>query len=136
MFFKKPFFGSTVPLILLLLNTPLWAQDGGGQQQPGFGGLLVPLVLTILIIYFLMIRPQQKKLKQHQQLLEQLKPGEEVLTNAGIYGKIHQLHDQTVILEIANNVRVKFLKSQIAGPAKETQAASGQTQGINNPSSN
>ena len=63
-----------------------------------------------------MIRPQSKKQKDHQSMLGQLKRGDEVITTGGMIGKIHTVSDTVVTLEIAQNVRVRVLKGQIAGP--------------------
>ena len=66
------------------------------------------------VIYFLMIRPQQKKMKEQQAMMSQLKQGDEVLTNSGILGKITGVTDKVVTVEVADNVRVKMLKSQVS----------------------
>ena len=76
-------------------------------------GALVPFGLMFVVIYFLMIRPQQKKQKEQQDMLGGLKAGDEVATNSGILGKIVGLTDKVVTLEVADKVRVKFLKSQV-----------------------
>jgi preprotein translocase subunit YajC len=114
-------------LLLSVYLIPLMslAQDKGGApagQPPGMGGMMVPLILTFVIMYFLMIRPQQKKQKEHQKTLSELKPGEQVVTNSGIFGKIHMITDRVITLEVANNVRIKILKNQVAGRAETEQA--------------
>lgn len=86
----------------------------GAQQQPGIVGMLVPFAAMFAVIYFLMIRPQQKKMKEQQEMLGALKQGDEVLTTSGMLGKITGMTEKVVTLEIADNVRVKMLKSQIA----------------------
>lgn len=86
------------------------AQPGGGLS------LLLPMVLVFVIFYFLVIRPQQKQAKKHQEYLHGLKVGDEVITNAGIYGKIEDIDERSVRLEVARDVRIRVLKSQIAGP--------------------
>lgn len=87
------------------------------QGQPGAGfGFLLPMVLVFVIFYFLVIRPQQKQAKKHQEYLNALKVGDEVVTNAGIFGKIEDIDDRSVRLEVARDVRIRVLKSQIAGP--------------------
>lgn len=82
--------------------------------QPSTLGMLLPFVLMFGVFYFLMIRPQQKKLKDHESLVSSLQKGEEVITNAGIFGKIHGIADKFITLEVDNNVRIKVLKNQIA----------------------
>ena len=87
---------------------------GPAAQQPGFGSMMVPFLAMFGIIYFLMIRPQQKKLKEQQALLTSLKHGDEILTNSGILGKVTGITDKVVTVEVADNVRVKMLKSQVS----------------------
>ena len=82
--------------------------------QPSTLGMLLPFALMFAVFYFLMIRPQQKKMKDHETLVSGLQKGEEVITNAGIFGKIHGIADKFITLEVDNNVRIKVLKNQIA----------------------
>ncbi len=86
---------------------------GGG----GGGGMtsLFPLIAIFAIFYFLLIRPQQRKAKTHKIMLERLKKGDQVMTAGGMYGKITALADNIVTLEIAEKVRVKVSRNQIAG---------------------
>lgn len=95
------------------------------QTGPGFGGpgtlmSLIPLVLVFMIFYFLLIRPQQKKAKEHREMLAKLKKNDDVITSGGMYGKVVNLNekDSTVTLEIAPNVRIKFSRPQIASVVK------------------
>jgi preprotein translocase subunit YajC len=67
------------------------------------------------ILYFVMIRPQQKQMKEHRDLIAALKKGDEVVTQGGIFGKIYAVTDKVVTLEIANGVRVRILKSSVQG---------------------
>lgn len=87
--------------------------------QPGFMSMLFPFLLMFGIVYFLMIRPQQKKMKQHQQLLTGLSRGDDVVTASGLLGKVTGIADKVVTLEIAQNVRVKMLKNQITQIVKD-----------------
>lgn len=87
-------------------------QPGGGGQ--GLFGSLVPLILIFVIFYFLLIRPQQKKAKEHRKMIENLKKGDKVITSGGVYGVIEAISTNTVTLKIAENVRVKFGKAYIA----------------------
>ena len=75
--------------------------------------MFLPMVLVFVLFYFLLIRPQSKQRKQHQELVNNLKKGDEVITAAGIYGKIHGVADNIVTVEIADNVRIKMDKQQI-----------------------
>ncbi len=73
----------------------------------------LPFVLIFVVIYFLMIRPQQKKVKEHDQMMSTLQKGEEVITRSGIIGKIHGIADKFITLEVDHNVRIKIVKNQI-----------------------
>ena len=103
------------------------------QAAPGLGGpgqmlSFLPLILVFVIFYFLLIRPQQKKAKQHQEMLGRLKKNDEVMTSGGIYGKVVALTDQVVTLEVASNVRLRVNRPNISavltaekGPGKEAK---------------
>ena len=92
----------------------------GGQGNPIMAFL--PLIIIFLIFYFLLIRPQQKKQKQHQEFLKSLKQGDEVITSGGIIGRIASLSENIVSLEVAPNVVIRVARSQIAGrPTAETK---------------
>jgi preprotein translocase subunit YajC len=93
-----------------------WAQDGaqGGGGPLGSIGSFLPLILIFVIFYFLLIRPQQKRTKEHRQMLEAIKKGDKVVTSGGIYGLVEAVGPNTVTLKIAENVKVKFGKSYIA----------------------
>src|ERR687895_2338600 len=89
------------------------------QTAPGIGGpgqmlSFLPLVLIFVVFYFLLIRPQQKKAKQHQEMLGKLKKNDEVMTSGGIYGKVVSLADHVVTLEVAPNVRIRVNRPQIS----------------------
>ena len=101
--------------------TEAYAQSSGGTG--GMGGTLVqflPFILIFVIFYFLLIRPQQKQRKQHQQLLDNLKTGDKVVTASGIYASIVKLGDERVTLEIAPKVNVQIDRSQIARISDES----------------
>jgi preprotein translocase subunit YajC len=82
---------------------------GGGTEQIGF------LLLMFAVLYFVMIRPQQKRAKQHEQMLADLKKGDIVRTNGGIRGEVTALDERDVTIEIADRTRVKVLRSHVAG---------------------
>ncbi len=90
-------------------------QPQGSSPQDALVSTLFLIVPMILIFYFLLIRPQTKQAKQHREFLAGLKRGDKVITASGIYGKIVQIADEFVILEIADKVRIKMAKSQISG---------------------
>ncbi len=85
----------------------------------------VPLVLIFIVFYFLLVRPQQKKLKEHQKTLGQLKNGDKVQTSSGIFGVIKSINDKENIveLEIASDVIIKVLKQSIADVTKKKTPA-------------
>lgn len=87
------------------------AGAGGAQGLMSF----LPLVLIFVVFYFLLIRPQQKKAKDHQEFIANLKKGDEVLTSGGLQGKITGLTERVATLEIAENVRVKIARAYILG---------------------
>jgi len=91
---------------------------GGGGQGSSIMSFL-PIILIFVIFYFLLIRPQQKRSKEHRTLLANIKTGEYVLTSGGIYGKITGIKDNIITLEISDKVRVKINRGNIAGVVKQ-----------------
>ena len=90
---------------------------GGGEvPPPGCGdlGSMLPFFVIIAIFYFLLIRPQSKRQKKHDELVQSLNKGDRVITNSGMYGRIINVEDHTLILEIAKNTEIKILKNQVA----------------------
>ncbi len=98
------------------------AQLGGGAGSSPYSTLFF-IGGIFLIMYFLMIRPQQKQMKDHRALVSALKKGDDVVTQGGMFGKIHAVTDKVVTLEIANGVRVRVLKSSIQGKTQLTEEA-------------
>ena len=92
------------------------APSGGGGAENSLIAFL-PMILIFGVFYFLMIRPQQKKAKEHKALLDNLKKGDAVITQGGLYGKVTSVSDAFLILEIADKVRVKVSRGHIAGLA-------------------
>ncbi len=87
-----------------------------------FGNQWFLLIAMIAIFYFLMIRPQRKRQKEIDNFRKGLQPGQEVVTSGGIYGKIKEINDNVVLLEVAHNVNIKVDKSTIfANPAASQQ---------------
>lgn len=85
------------------------------QAQPSIFEMFLPLIFIFVIFYFLIIRPQSKKMKEQDKMLSELKRGDDVVTSSGILGRIEGLTDVVVTLEIADGVRIKVLRKQIAG---------------------
>lgn len=90
------------------------APQGAQGQGGGLMGFL-PIILIFVIFYFLMIRPQQKKAKEHKAMLDSLKKGDKVITSGGIYGLIEEVRPNTITLKVAENVKIKFGRGYIAG---------------------
>ncbi len=82
----------------------------------------LPLILLFAVFYFLLIRPQQKRAKQHKTFMENLKRGDTVITSGGLYGKITGITDEAITMEIAEKVRVKVSKSAVVDYVKGEQA--------------
>jgi preprotein translocase subunit YajC len=90
-----------------------YAQAAGGGAQSMMGTLLLP-VLLLVVFYFLLIRPQNKRAKEQRDMLSKVAAGDEVATSGGILGKVVEVGDQFVTLEIADQVNIKLQKFQIA----------------------
>lgn len=93
--------------------TPAYAEAAAGSD----GGLasLIPLLLIMVIFYFLLIRPQQKKLKEHRNLVDALQKGDKVLTGGGVFGKVTEVKDDIVKVEIATGVVIQVKRDTVAG---------------------
>jgi preprotein translocase subunit YajC len=106
-----------------MLTSPAYA-----QAAPGGGGDLfvsiLPLLLIFVVFYFLLIRPQQQKVKAHRQMIENIKKGDQVVTGGGIIGRVTRVEpDSTLLVEIASNVQVKVAKGTIADVLNKPQPA-------------
>lgn len=95
----------------------------GGEGGGGFS-TFIPLILMFVIFYFLLIRPQQKKTKEHRQMISSLKKGDRIVTSGGLHGRITGLSDTTLTVEIADKVRVKVSRGNVGAlnqPAGQPQ---------------
>jgi preprotein translocase subunit YajC len=99
-------------------GAPGGAAGGAGGGMAAFQQI-IPLVFMFAIFYFLLIRPQQKKAKEHKALLESMKKGDNVITAGGVHGKVAAVENELVTLEVANNVNIKITKSYIAAIKKD-----------------
>jgi preprotein translocase subunit YajC len=88
-----------------------------GSFWTSCGPQILMLVVMFGIFYFLLIRPQQKRAREHQDLLKALKKGDRVVTNGGIFGTVTGIDDKIAVIEISEKVRIKVLRSQVAGKA-------------------
>jgi preprotein translocase subunit YajC len=97
---------------LAMLVSPAWAQGLGGASGGGFESLLL-IVLMFGVLYFLMIRPQMKRTKEHKAMIDALQKGDEVVTAGGILGRVSKLNENYVTLEISNNVEVQIQRPSV-----------------------
>ena len=100
------------------------AEPSVAPQAASMFSSLMPIFLIFIVFYFLLIRPQSKKQKEHQKLLEGLKKGDRVVTASGLYGTVHEVQGNIVKLKISENVNVQMLKSAISAVINETAAQS------------
>ena len=107
-----------------MLISPAYAQAAGGGES-GFVALL-PLVLIFVVFYFLLIRPQQKKMKQHREMVSALRRGDKVVTAGGLIGQITKVVDDgEVQVELAENVRVRVMRHTISEVISKPEPAKG-----------
>ena len=103
-----------------MLVTPAYAQAAGGAAAITS---FVPLILIFGIMYFLLIRPQQKKLKEHKAMVAALRKGDQVITQGGIIGKVYKAGETEVEVDIADGVRVRVVRSTITQVLNKTEPA-------------
>lgn len=105
--------------------SPAFAQDAA----PGVGGGLeafLPLILIFVVFYFLLIRPQQKRMKQHKEMLSNVRRGDRIVTSGGIIGQVTKVQDNGELqVEIAENVRVKVMRDMVSQVLSKTEPVSG-----------
>lgn len=89
------------------------AQTAGAPAGPGLGGLILPVVL-VGVMYFLMIRPQMKRAKEHRAMLDKLARGDEVLTSGGVAGVVADIGENFVTVEVADGVKLRVQKAAVA----------------------
>ena len=107
--------------------TPAFAQTAGSGGAMGGLGQFVPLILIFVIFYFFLIRPQQKRAKEHRAMLGALRRGDSVVTQGGIFAKVTRVKDDSdeLELEIAEGVKVRVVRSTIAQVLSKTEPAEG-----------
>lgn len=93
------------------------------QAAPAGGGLMsfLPMILIIVVFYFFMIRPQMKKAKDHKKYIEELNVNDKVVTTAGIHGRIVEIADTTLVVDVGGGVKIRFDKTSIALDASKAQ---------------
>jgi preprotein translocase subunit YajC len=94
--------------------TPAFAQAAGSPGMGDLFGMVVPLVMIMVVFWFLLIRPQQRKAKEHQELLKKIARGDTVITHGGLIGKVVKIVDDNELqVEVGDNVKVRVLRSGI-----------------------
>jgi preprotein translocase subunit YajC len=107
---------------ILMMLTPVFAQQAPKSGNPNssiFGSMLPMMILMFVAIWFLMIRPEQKKQKQRQSLMSNLQKGDKVLTSGGMFGTVGNVKDKSVMVKIGENTIVEFTKSSIVSVLNE-----------------
>ena len=108
---------------MTLATILLQAAAGAAAGQSSMMSMLLPMLLIFVVFYFFMIRPQNKKQKEIQKARAALKAGDKVVTSGGIYGKIKDVKDDSFIIEISENVRIRVEKSAVFAAAADAVAA-------------
>lgn len=91
-----------------------WAEAAPAAQQPSMLEALLPFAILFVVFYFLLIRPQQKRAKEHRKMVDSLAKGDEVVTSGGLLGKVVDLGENFIELELADNVRVRVQRQMLA----------------------
>jgi preprotein translocase subunit YajC len=112
-----------MPKMSLLTDAPLYiAQAAPAPAAPSLFGSLMPIILLFAAMYFLMIAPQRKKQKAHEKMLSELKTGDEVVTNGGIFGQITNVKDDRFVIRVSDNTKIEVGKSFISTVLNKTEA--------------
>jgi len=106
-----------------MFETAAYAAAGGAPSGPSMIMQMAPLLLIFVVFYFLLIRPQQQRVKSHREMVENLRRGDHVITGGGMIGKIIRVQGEEVTVELGENVRVKVLKATITEVRAKTEPA-------------
>lgn len=104
------------------MNLPIFIAQAAPQQPPALFQFL-PLIIIAVLFYFLLIRPQQKKQKEHQKLISGVKTGDKVVTSAGIHGIVSNVKEHTILLKVADNVKIEMDKAAVTTVTKSSDNA-------------
>lgn len=121
----------TTTLMWIAQDAPAGGAGGQAPAAPGLfdlGGMLIPMILCFGVFWLLVLRPESKQRKKRQQMLSELKKGDRVMTTGGLYGKIVQVQDSVVTLEVADGVRMRFALTAVQ--SVETEAPAGAERAI------
>lgn len=94
-----------------------------GAGEPSAIGAAMPLILIFVVFYFLLIRPQQKRLRQHDEMVKSLRRGDKVVTGGGVIGTVSKVEDDVLVLEIAPDVKIRVMRDTISHVASKTGVA-------------
>lgn len=112
-----------------MLFTPAYAQAAGAPPGPDLIGMLIPFIFIIAIMYFLVIRPQQRRMREHQEMINSVRRGDEVITAGGVYGKVTRVKegDEEIEIEIgragSEPVRARVVKGTLSAVVSKTAVA-------------
>jgi preprotein translocase subunit YajC len=113
-----------------MLITPAFAQTSGSPGVNDIFGMMLPLLMIMVVFYFLLIRPQQRKMRDHQQMVKNVRRGDTVVTSGGLVGKVAKVvDDNEIMVDIADNVQVRVLKNALSEvrtkgePVKQAETA-------------
>ncbi len=110
--------------------SPAFAQAGPAASGPGMIEAFLPIVLIFAVFYFLLIRPQQKKMREHKQMLSAVRRGDRVVTGGGIIGTVNKVvDDNELLVEVAEGVRVRVQRSMISGVVTKPEPVTGKPAG-------
>lgn len=109
--------------------SPAYAQAAGGAAQPGILEMLLPFILIAVVFYFLLIRPQQKRMKEHKALISNIRRGDTVVTSGGLIGKVAKVLDDQDELEVdvGGDTKVRVVRSTIADVRGKGEPAKAET---------
>ena len=97
------------------------ATPGPETPQPSFLVSMMPLIFVFVIFYFLLIRPQQKRQKDHAKLVASIKTGDKIVTSSGIHGIVANVKEKSLLVKVADNVKIEFDRSSVAGVEKSSE---------------
>ncbi len=109
-----------IDTILLLAQAAAPAAPAGAQA-PSFIEMIMPFIFMFVIFYFLLIRPQQKRQKEHEKLIAAVKVGDKVITNSGLHAIVANVKDKTIILKAGENVKLEFDRAAITTITRSTE---------------
>lgn len=112
-------------LIDLLLLAQAASPAPEGAPQPSFLVSIMPLIFVFVIFYFLLIRPQQRRQKAHEKLVASVKTGDKVVTSSGIHGIVANVKEKTILVKVADNVKIEFERSSVSSVEKGAEVTEG-----------